>query len=259
MILKAVQWNIGGAKLRNVNSPAYGPYNIDNIDCVVYTLRKYEPDVITLQETHSNSRVDQAEYIADCLNFPYVIADTCDKSHLEKGMELGQAILSRFPLSQHKFEFFMNPLFEVIRPDGQRWVTHNKGVTRCVLTLNGTVNIELLTLQLIPFHVFGVNLLDSGNEPFRSSVVDLIRPTCPQFLLQGDFNVDSMDLKRYFPEIWKYGASEVLLDSPTNAYGKCVDHIVFGRLSHERFEINTDVLTDHFPIYSEFKIADHFE
>ncbi len=64
MIIKTIQWNIGGGKIRSANAPVEGPYDKDGMVHIVGLLRKYNPDIITLQETHADDKIVQAEIIA---------------------------------------------------------------------------------------------------------------------------------------------------------------------------------------------------
>ena len=161
MIIKTIQWNIGGAIIREEGSPVddQKSYRINDLAYIVSTIKNYNPDIITFQETHENANLVQAKAIAEELSYNYYFNDIYDKSHLEDGQGLGQSIISRFPLSNHIFEFFLNPKLELIRPNGERWLTHNKGVSSVDAILSNGLNLTVKTFHTIPFRKYGVDPL----------------------------------------------------------------------------------------------------
>lgn len=254
MIIKTLQWNIGGGKIRSADAPVEGPYDVDGVAHIVELLKKHNPDIITLQETHADNKIIQAEIIAKEIGLPYSTNDVYDKSHIEDGQGLGQAIISRFPISEHNFKLFFNPHFETLGPSGGTWISHDKGVSRWNVDLGKGKIVEVATLHLIPFRVFGVNPLEEKFENLRNNIADLSSPSSNTFLLQGDFNFDDSSLKSFLPIIFEKGVSEVLLADPTTPKGRKYDHVVYDGLKHIRSEVLSDVLADHFPVLSEFEI-----
>lgn len=258
MIIKTLQWNIGGGKIRSASVSAEGPYDINGVAHIAELLKKHNPDIITLQETHADNKIIQAEIIAKEIGLPYSINDVYDKSHIEEGQGLGQAIISRFPISQRNFNLFFNPRFEVVGPDGSKWISHNKGVSKCLLEVED-VKIQVATLHLIPFRKFKIDPLEEKFRNLRDNIAELSSPSSNAFLLQGDFNFNDFSLKNLLPALFEKGISEVLLDDPTTPKGRRYDHVVYGGLKHIRSEVLSDVLTDHFPILSEFEISKKLE
>lgn len=254
MIIKTLQWNIGGGKIRNPNSPAEGPYDIDGIAYIVDLLKTHNPDIITLQETHADNRIVQSKSIAENIGLSYLINDIYDKSHIEDGQGLGQAIISRFPIGKHNFKFFFNPHFEIAGPDGGKWISHDKGVSKCFLQLSEEIQVEVATLHLIPFRKFEVDPLEEEFSYLRDNISELCSPSSNNFLLQGDFNFDDSSLKTFLPSVFKQDVSEVLLEDPTTPKGRKYDHVVYRGLKHISSEVVSDVLTDHFPIISKFEL-----
>ena len=254
MIIKTLQWNIGGGKIRSADTPVEGPYDLDGMTHVVELLRKYNPDIITLQETHADEKVVQAEIIAKEIGLPYSTNDVYDKSHIEDGQGLGQAIISRFPISEHNFKLFLNPRFETAGPSGGIWISHDKGVSKYIVGLGKKNTVQVATLHLIPFRVFGINPLEEKFEYLRKNIVELASPSSNTFLLQGDFNFDETSLKQFLPDLLNQNISEVLLDRPTTPKDRKYDHVLFRGLKHIRSEVIADVLIDHFPVYSEFEM-----
>ncbi len=254
MIIKTIQWNIGGGKIRYPMASAEGIYNIDGMAHIVGVLRKFDPDIITLQETHADENCSSTEIIAKEIGFPYSMNDVYDKSHIEYGQGLGQAIISRFPISGHNFKLFSNPHFEAPGPNGGIWVSHDKGVSRWNVNFRKEKTIEVATLHLIPFRIFGINPLEEKFEGLRKNIAELASPVNNSFLLQGDFNFDETSLEKFLPDLLNQHVSEVLLDKSTTPEHRKLDHVLYRGLKHVCSKVITDVLTDHFPVYSEFEI-----
>lgn len=254
MIIKTIQWNIGGGKIRKADDPSDGPYADDGISHIEEILKKYDADIVTLQETHTDDKVVQAEIIAKDIGLSYSTNDIYDKSHIVDEQDLGQAIISRFPISEHNFKFFFNPHFEIAGQNGATWISHNKGLSKCLVEVGVEKIIQVATLHLIPFRKFEVDPLEEKFENLRKNIAELASPSSSTFLLQGDFNFDDPSLKKFLPTLFNHGITEVLLDKPTTPKDRKYDHIVFQGLEHIRSEVITNVLTDHFPVYSEFEI-----
>ena len=90
MLLKTVQWSIGGGTIREETSDATADesYKIDGIEYIINILKELSRNIITLQETHANEIVVQAKMIAEALGFPFYFNDDYDDSHVEAGWRL---------------------------------------------------------------------------------------------------------------------------------------------------------------------------
>ena len=77
-------------------------------------------------------------------------------------------------------------------------------------------------------------------------------------ILEGDFNYDNFSLKGFLPDIFSKDIQEVVLKEPTKPSGKKYDHIIYRGLKHHISKVIFTVLTDHFPVYSEFKLPNRF-
>lgn len=258
MKIKTVQWNIGGAKLRlPEDDPAdESKYVNDNLDEIIRALKDIAPDIITLQESHADNNRVQAELISRALGLPYFVNDVYDASHLEEGQGLSQSVISRFPIKDHKFTFYLNPKFQVVRPNGDVWTTHDKGVTSCMLEM-GDVAINLKTSHSLPCNKFKIDPLGDAALAFRKDMAEKLRPESERYLFQGDLNYDNAYVKPYLP--WLFDGSEVA-EVPTNdpttpRKDRRYDHIFYKGIRHIESRVMRDVLTDHFPIISIFDLA----
>lgn len=254
MRIKTLQWNIGGGKIRKEEDGIDGPYANDGLDSIVALLQKIQPDIVTLQETHADDNFVQAQAIADRAGLSFFINDVYDKSHIEAGQGLGQAILSRFPMRDHSFALFPNPHFQITRPDGAVWISHDKGVSRSLADLGNGRALELATTHFIPFRKFGLDALSEEHRSLRESIAGLLKPSVENFLLQGDFNYHDPSLEKFLAGLFEGGMLEVPQTSATTPSGRKYDHVVYRGLKLVSYETITDVLTDHFPIVTTFEI-----
>lgn len=254
MKLKTLQWNIGGGKIRDIND-VDSPYQLEGVEYIIQELSKHNPDIITLQETHQSIGYDQTKIIAERLGYRYFINDVYDESHVEKGQELGQAILSKFPIVDHSFSFFENPKLELVTPQGEKWVSHDKGVSRVLVQIDDSVVLEISTLHLVPFRRFGVDALSDDFKRLRENIQSLVLPTHDRYLLQGDFNFDNKSLVGLLGNFFEGNdIKEVEQNKPTTPKNRAYDHVVYKGIKHIASETVDTVLTDHYPIISLFDL-----
>lgn len=252
MQLRTVQWNIGGSHIREPGADPTVPDSYVHADpsYIADTLAQYRPDIVTLQETHADDAGSQARIISEKLGLPYVINDSYDNSHIDISQKLCQSIVSRFPISEHMFSFFLNPHFRKVMEDGSEWVSHDKGVSTAVLDIGGA-ELVLQTLHLIPFRKFDVDILDKAARDVAESVAMRIEKTKSPYLLQGDFNYH--DIPAFLPDIFEHGLHEAGGHAPTTPKGRIYDHVFFRGLTPVADPlVDSNVLTDHYPVVSEF-------
>jgi endonuclease/exonuclease/phosphatase (EEP) superfamily protein YafD len=253
MEFKAVQWNIGGGKIRPENAESdptlIASYNEDGIGHIVSFLKEIGPDIITLQEAH----IGQAKIIADQLGYSYCVDDEYSDSHLAENDRLCHAVISRFPIENHRFELFINPHYRAVGEDGTDWISHDKGITTCSIALEASKKLVLQTLHLVPFRRFGVDALGEEAAAVRADIVKKIDRESPVFLLQGDFNYDEESLTEFLP-LFNTQTKEVLTTAPTTPKGRRYDHIMYRGLLVKAHAVRPEVLTDHYPIVALFEL-----
>ncbi|KKW42608.1 MAG: hypothetical protein UY92_C0005G0030 [Candidatus Magasanikbacteria bacterium GW2011_GWA2_56_11] len=257
MKLKTVQWNINGGKIRSVEADPTldSSYVIDDQGYYAARLKAYVPDIVALQETHTDETEEvsgQISYFADQLGLPYFINVPFSPSHIEAGKKLGNAILSRWPLSATSFEVFFNPRPQRVLDSGEIAVAHDKGVVRAVLDVDGQA-LEVMSVHLMPFHRFNFDLFAPEQLSFIEDMAGKIKPKEMRALIQGDFNLDCPSLGALIPQFVET-VSEVALVEPTFCRGGRFDHILYRGLYHVSTEIDRRALSDHYPLYSEFEL-----
>jgi endonuclease/exonuclease/phosphatase (EEP) superfamily protein YafD len=256
MTIKTLQWNIGGGKIRNQADDPTDPlvYRFSALDQIINVMKKYNPDIITIQESHSNEKGNQASEIAKALGLEFVANDVYDKSHLEEGQGLSQATISRFPIEKHNFIFFHNPKFETLSPTGEHWVSHEKGVTSCWVNLGGDLILNVKGSHSFPYRRFNVDPLSEAILELRKDMAEKLKPEANLYLYQGDLNYNDFTLVDFLPGLLQNGVVEVILTEPTTPKGRKYDHIIYRGLKHLSSQVISNALTDHFPIISEFEI-----
>ncbi|MDD5750427.1 MAG: endonuclease/exonuclease/phosphatase family protein [Candidatus Pacebacteria bacterium] len=254
MRIKTLQWNIGGGKARKPeDDPADAlSYRFDVLDEFAGFIARQRPDIITLQETHSDEESSQAQKIAQTMRM-FFINDVYDKSHIEDGKGLGQAIISRFPIRNHTFDFFYNPKAEALGPDGKHWVSHDKGVTACFLTMDNGLILNVKASHSLPFRKFNIDPLSDGIFKLRAGMDEKLRPESDLYLCQADLNYDNSSIADFLPGLLRQGAKEVILSEPTTPEGRRYDHVLYKGLKLVSAKVVSDVLSDHFPIVCEFE------
>lgn len=248
--LRTLQWNIGGGFIRTATGSAY---NQPGLDTIIAVIRAHDPDIVTLQEAHTGKGVMQAATIAAATGLVHFVNDPYSTSHLEAGMQASQAILSRFPLEVHDFNVLPNPGLSATGPDGSRWVTFDKGVSRVLCQLPNGQDMDVVTLHAVPFGHFKRSPLDAEFAPIRDRLAELARPQQLLALVQGDFNNDAPTLADYVPDLLSR-MTEAPLPGPTIPKGKYLDHVLYRGLTLRSVVVVTDVLTDHYPVLCHFDV-----
>lgn len=105
MNIKTVQWNIGGGRVckEGADSTDASAYTEHGLDSIIEFLKREDPDVITLQETHESAGFSQARIISESIGYSYHVNDSYDDSFIEKGQRIGQAVISKYPIVEKRF------------------------------------------------------------------------------------------------------------------------------------------------------------
>jgi endonuclease/exonuclease/phosphatase (EEP) superfamily protein YafD len=254
MKIRSVQWNIGGGKIRDpeADSTKIENYKLEGLAYIIEKLSLYQPDIITLQESHADEHAIQAQTISEALELPYFINDPYDQSHIDASQKLCQSIVSRFPIKEHAFSFYFNPPYRKTMENGEEWTSHDKGMSTCVIDV-GDREVVLQTSHLIPFQKFNVDLEDENGKKVQASIEALVEKSRTPYLFQGDLNYE--DIRTLLPNIYVDGLHEVGGAQGTTPKGKIYDHVFCrGLKQSSQGSVDSTVLTDHFPIISDFEM-----
>jgi endonuclease/exonuclease/phosphatase (EEP) superfamily protein YafD len=253
MTIKSLTWNIGGGKLLadGADPSLMSSYTVDGLQEIIALIKHEQPDIITLQETQKGGAIDQIKQIADEAGYEYYTHDSTSESHIDRGMLLGHGIISRYPIISHESDFFANPHVQVIWEDGRTVMTYDKGYTNCVVKF-GEDELHISTLHLTPFRRFKIDLGSDLGRGMMKDVETRVHSSRDKYLLQGDFNIDSKELRSFLPDMFSGSMQEVRTE-PTTPDGRTYDHIVYAGINNTGHSVNSSVLTDHYPIVATFK------
>ena len=172
------------------------------------------------------------------------------------GHKLGQAIISKYPIVAQYFDLFSNPRLEVVH-DGAVLESHDKGLTTCVIHLLQGIDLTVQTLQMFPLRKMGVELGSAqARQILRPIQQTMLKRTGMPLLLQGDFNINRGLLAADLPDLFEVpGMAEIPQEAATNTRGRAYDHIIFAGLRPlAPCVVVEEVLTDHFPLITEFEL-----
>ena len=257
MKIKTLQWNIGGAIIRDINSDASlsDSYSIESIDYIINYINDLSPDLITIQESHSNNLTSQGKEISKRTNLKYYMDFIQTDSHLKKSEKLTLSILSNYPIQSSKYINFMNPNWKLIRSNGDIWYSHDKGIGFAEVEIEGkTLLIE--TLQLMPFRKYEKDILSEELEIVKTDISSKIFNNLAheRVLIQGDFNLNFQSLKDVFNQISEDKFLEIEIFQDTTPRGRKYDHIIYKGIKLLSFKIDSEILTDHYSLVCEFEI-----
>ena len=252
MLIRTLHWNIGGGKIRqpDADKTLDASYKTEGFDHLVEVIRRVQPDIVTLAETHANSDLVQAQKIGELAGLPFVRNETFVDSHVEAGQKLGMAVLSRFPITKHSFALFVNPGFIYMR-SGK--VAHDKGTLHATLDIGGR-DIEVVVTHLTPFRRVNVDPKSPEAHTWLQDVAAKLMPTLPTVLMQGGFNINEKLLSPFLPELFSAGMQEVPAEEETTPAGWRYDHILYRGGKNLNQRVLSDALTDHYPVYAEFEL-----
>lgn len=146
--LKIASWNIAGG--RTVRSLEHLDYETENLEYFADILRDVSPDILCLQEVHTNDDRSTARDLAGLLGYSHVYEDRLSPSHIDSNYEMGLAILSRQPLETPVNRLFPNPGYELVMPNGTTEACHEKG-----MQLTKYEGVTIANVQMLPVAVFG--------------------------------------------------------------------------------------------------------
>lgn len=256
--MKLLTLNTGGAYIRaqDADPTADESYSHKGLAYVIELIAHHAPDIIVLQESHTRGADSQAHAIAQALHMRHVVNEPYDDSHKEEGAHFSIAIISKWPLSDIRFELFTNPGFRMTH-GAREWYCRDKGVLSAdVATPSGVVRV--VTTHLVPFKLFGKPL---DGEEVRAVLDDVDTKLCAhaqsnnakRAIVTGDTNLDVDSIAEYLPQISAL-CPEVMLPAPTTPKGRRYDRVFARGLAVlGQPLVDADALTDHYPVVVKFE------
>lgn len=257
MHIKVLQWNIGGAHIRRANDEPtdYDSYTHLDLEYIRGIIDSENPDIVTLQETHARMQDIQAARLSEQLCYTSYINDEYDQSHIDIAQRLGQAIIARRLLTNHRFQLFPNPHYSTVRPDGKVWHSHEKGISTVELELPGDLPLTIQTLHALPLAPFDVTTEDESVRDVHTFMATTFAVDAPHLILTGDFNIDDASVAPYFKSAFEKGLQEIPLTSVTTPKGKRYDHVLYRGMDVIEQHVRKDALTDHYPVITTFELS----
>mgnify|MGYP001316386473 CR=1 FL=1 len=255
MRLKTLQWNIGGGRYRDANSDPLGDtYKNNKLNYFFDYINLHNPDIVTLQESHSNDSYSIGEEITKNTELKYFADYGIDQSHIDPTMRLTVSIISKYPISVLEQSKFVNPNLKIIW-ENQEFPLQDKGVLKASVSLpNNSVDVE--STHLFPLRKCNAELMDESLNYLRKDIENkLISEQSKKLLIQGDFNINSQILAEYFAILISGDTQEVPIKEPTSPRGRNYDHIIYKGLKLVDFTIDSKVLTDHYSLISNFELS----
>lgn len=255
MRIRTLTWNIGGGKLLEdgKDSGLMSSYNVDGIEEIASQVKAQSPDIITIQEAHGDDSDNQVAQIARELGYEYYFYDAISDSHVDSAYKLGNGLISKFPISNIQTGRFLNPeiYFEL---EGRKAFKHNKGYGSCDIEIDDK-SVHAVSLHLIPFRSVGLEFDSETARNILASVESELKGGHSYELIQGDFNIHSQTVGSYLNRLFSSNAlNEVELNEPTTPKGRMYDHVLYHGLRLEKFTVDSDVKTDHYPVICDFEI-----
>jgi endonuclease/exonuclease/phosphatase family metal-dependent hydrolase len=265
---RIVTYNIGYAYAEQNNLSTIPQDQVmKNLDAAVEALKAMSPDIICLQEIDFDSsrtyHIDQLQYLADKLGFAQgAYAVNWNKRYLPfpywppknhfGQMVSGQAILSRFPLSEHSLTVFEKP------PNAfwYNWFYLERVAQKVIVKLGDETQLALWNVHLEAFDV-------NTRVKQAKKLAELVNNDPHDFkVVVGDFNDPQVTVKAntdngvfQFIASTKMQSDYELSDEFTFPSWKPVeklDHIFFSRqLALDEFGVIQTLASDHLPVWAD--------
>lgn len=288
-VIKILTWNLGFLYGKGSEGPGYSirdrKYYQERLDQLVVEIKKWEPDVICLQEIDfSSSRsqhINQALYLAEKAGYPYVAeAVSWNANYIPfpywpisnnfGGVKSGGAILSRYPITDHEVTL-------LAKPASQPWWYNVFYLHRYFQKV--TLEVGSKTFNLINLHLEAFDKKDR-----RGQVEKLVKTVETEKIdfVAGDFNMlpasatkksnfgddDNYEGDPSFQIMMKSHLMEVIPDEiyaqsesdyftfPAWKPNRRLDYIFYFE-GHKmmKAEILPSALSDHLPLKASFQIG----
>lgn len=246
--LRVMSFNIANArgntdnffKIKKKNTILY------NLDWIIKLIREYDIDVVCLNEVDFNSfrtyNIDMPNYIANGLCYNHIIKERM--FDFPSILEVGNAVISKYPLRLNKHQQFGNGFADRIANIFKSYLDFDIIID----SFGRKINVALTHL-------------DDQSEKIRCKEVDKLLTHLgkkkPPFMLLGDLN--TIPGEKCFENIINYGlVQNPYLGIPTyqaNAPTRAIDHILVssGLTVKKYFTVSLEA-SDHLPIIADIII-----
>ncbi len=258
MEIKVLGWNIGGGLSldRDGHPAAIKSYNTDALTEISDFIQRQSPDIISLQEVHRNrmNGESQTKYIAEKLGYTYYVDNFVSLSHKDPLQDIGNSIISRYPILYNISDTFTNPQLKAKWEDGSNAISLDKGFITAGVDLGSTGVVAITNLHLVPFRRFNVSCKSSIVVESINEVFTTIDKSYDRWIIQGDFNIHSHNLTKQFSEITNRNINETSSHLSTTPTGYIYDHILYRGVTLNTNKVLRPMPTDHFPVISSFTL-----
>jgi hypothetical protein len=254
MKLRTIQWNIGAGRIRDKQDDASDSslYTTESIEYLADFIDAIDPDIVTFQEAHVSENLNQIKSLASATGLENNFFDSYGVSHIDDAQGLCQGIISKYEITSHEFRLFKNPNLQISLA-GKNFTTHDKGVSVAKINI-GNEKLSMSTMHSIPFRKLGLDFESDVAKEILSDMSEKMRVSGFPAVIQGDFNINEPTLRSLMPKLFERGLSEITLNEPTTPRGRSYDHILYGGIKLVKYEIHSEVLTDHYPVVCEFQL-----
>ncbi len=252
MNIKVVSWNIAGghkiASLKNFD------YQEEDIEYFSDQIKKFIPDIVCLQEVHTNPDKSNAEDLENLLGIKLLINSENSPSHIEDSFKLGNSVLSNLIPLNIEEAFLPDPEGDLFWSDGRKAVTHRKNLQYLEFE-----KFNLANNQMLPVSLFGFKYDDAeGRGKILTKEINevMAKVVNKPIIWCGDFNY--INPTNIYKHIQTLGLRDALPDNSTrptlDGEKKKPDHILY---STEFKLIVSDIIqteTDHYLCYAQFEL-----
>lgn len=243
--LKIVSWNIAGGR-KDKSSAHFDYEENEDLEYFASEIKKFNPDIVCLQETHTNNNRSIAQDIATQLSIPYVFNSPASPSHIDPDYQLGNAILSKLLFEETTLTFYPDPWWDLYFKTGEKAIQHPKNLQ--VVKVN---NVYIANTQMLPIRIFNESYEKGLGVELASKIEEVLLTLEKPIIFPGDFNFDTPHT--IYPNLFaKLQLSEAFTNTVTRPDGKSKhDHIYY---SPEFELIDTKVwptVSDHYLCYAE--------
>lgn len=249
--LTIATWNIAGA--RKMASLDMFDYEAENIEYFVDALAKLSPDIVCLQESHTNDTTVIAHDMARQLGMEYAYNTPVSASHIDEKYQLGNAVLSKIPLESLGDVKYPYPAFGHTLVNGRPAQRHDKLVS--IFEFRG---LMIANTQMLPLGIFG-EAYNRGEgvqlaQQIQSGLLEHLRTP---LILCGDINFDNPAV--LYPDLYaRLGLREALPDVMTRPnkqnLKKTPDHIIISEnITLVRSGV-VPVVADHYLCWAELEL-----